>query len=287
MSAIEHALQMVERAIPSIILEKAFPTQGFATHTLRDRIREQIVRDIVIPDADIVGGELTYLPVLDGIRTNYRRNELAVFYSDRYLAGREIMSVHAHYSTLGRASTGMPGIKSATGMGGGGNNTSSGCSPCASSNFCEDQNTTLKSAQQMAMNTLGEVGDPTNVNISLIAKNTILVKYNLAILGGAFKVVMSNDPYLNNIQPRSWMAFGELCVLATKSFVYNRTVISLGRTKMLEGIESTAMTQFIDRFSTAEEAYLLYLRGKWAKTSFMNDTDTWQSHIRSMHGFRT
>ena len=288
MSAIEHSLQMIEYAIPQVVLQKAFPANGFSIHTLHDRIRETIIRDRVIVDANLVGGEVVYLPVVEGRRTNVRQNEIAIFYSDRYLAGREIMSVHAYYSTLGYGSHGMPG-----GQGGSTTNTSQGnaaasdCSPCSVDRFCDPtRNLMIKQASELAMNTLTGIQDPVNTSTSLIAKNTILLRHTVPIYGGAFRTVLSNDPYLNNIQPRSWQAFGEMCTLAAKSYIYNQTIISLGRSKLLEGVESSQLTQIIDSYADSEQQYLEFLRTRWSKTAYMNDNNQWSTHIRSMFGFR-
>lgn len=288
MSCIEHAVKQIQYAIPDIVLQKAFPANGFVANSLSSRIRDKVIRDRVIVDANIVGGEVAYIPVVEGRTTNVRQNELAVFYSDAYLAGREIMSVHSYYSTLGYASTGMPGGKGgSTTPGQTGSVTTNDCLPCDSDQFCgQAKNQTIRSAQELALNTLTGIQDPVNTHVSLIAKNTILIRYTTPVYGGAFKVVMSNDPYLNNIQPRSWLAFGELCTLAAKSYVYNKTMIRLGRNKLLEGVESTALTSVIDGYADSEVSYLEFLRTRWSKVAYQNDTAQWQTHIRSMFGYR-
>jgi hypothetical protein len=262
-------------------LRKAFPSTGYGSHSLVDRIRENVIRDRVFHDIDIVGGETLMVPFNDGRITYTARNETVIFYSDRYLNGREITSVHGYYAYPGRNTSIEMGLGGSSGNGSG---STDSCSPCSTDQFaCATRNNSMKAAEAEVTGSRGGGYNPTNTVVNLVAKNTLIIRATYTtVTGGAIKCVLSNDPYLNNISNRSWNHFATLVVWATKAYVYNEINMRLGTTKMVEGVNSQPLTNVIDSYSTAEETYMEFLSTIWSKVAHMNDHNNYQGFLHSM-----
>lgn len=278
MSAIIHALHTIRYTIPAEILKAAFgECGGYQLTSLDEHIRLYVIVNRVMRDINLVHGETAFLPLVEGEVSYLGDNQFSTFFTDEYLMGREIISATAYHAGMGISGNSV-------GYQGGPSGYSGGSHPA--NGYCNGQYSKSQSAAlNSAMNAIDAQGSPyiPNVNTQLlvVAKNTI-VSRNVNIYGetGAMEVQLSNDQELNNISPKSIPAFTELCILATKSYIYNKLYMTLAHSSIYAGQGFDQKNSYISDLSDAEEEYRRYLREEWARTSFMNDTTQYHELLK-------
>lgn len=278
MSAIAHALHTLKYVIPNEILTAAFgECGGYQLTSIDEHIRLYVIINRVMRDINLVNGETAFLPMVEGDLNYFGDNQFSVFFSDEYLMGREIISATAYHAGMGISGNSV-------GYQGGPSGYSSGSHPA--NGYCNSQYSKAQSTQlNSALNAIDAQASPyiPNVNTQLlvVAKNTI-VSRNVNIYGetGAMEVQLSNDPELNNISPRSIPAFTELCILATKSYIYSKLFMSLAHSSIYAGQGFEQKNSYISDLIDAEEEYRTYLREEWARVSFMNDSTQYHEFLK-------
>lgn len=272
MSAINYAIREVTNRLPSQVLKRMFgKTQGmecsFNPTTIEDQIRIRVISHRVLTDMNIVGGRMKYLKLSqaqilhsDDIGTSYH-------YTEEQLHGRGILS--AHYHMLGNPPTG---------------------DILMMANLQQERATTMENehcnadAMNKKLTSLAEnykhkiVGFTGNVDIELVAKNTILVPAR--VTGGYFKVTLTDDPELTRVPPRSWRVFARLVELATKAYLYKEEVITLEQTEIYQGQALAGIKSYIDGLADSEELYQEQLT-RWAKIAFMHDRRAYNNFLKS------
>jgi hypothetical protein len=288
MSAINYAISKIRMAVPAQLLEKVLALQNttfFDPRTLNEKIRYEIIQKIVMPDINVIGGETVLLPLDMGEKTLIADGEMSVFYFDKDLAGREITSVLSFTTNMGLYGQ-MGGSTSTTSVA-----PLQADAVQSSRKSCPGKQGITGDAHmdgeiQKRMEQLIEVDstmrDPYNTSVTLVGKNTILLRYSFRLTTGAFKVQMSNDPELNNISNRSWLHFAQLCILAVKSYIYTQLIITIGEAQIYEGTQLGPFADYVQNLASAEEEYIEYLQTIWSRTSKMNDTAQYTKFIGSM-----
>lgn len=280
MSAINHALRTIQFSIPHQVLQAAMSEcKEFSAISLEEFIRITIINARVLKDIDLVNGENAFLPVNDAIITSQGYTETSAFYTDEYLQGREIISAimyHASspnaYNSSGYITTGSyaPDQPNAPGSG-------INCNSQYGVNRGNALGKALTSINQMNTPYIPNI----NSHLTVVAKNTILMRYTgIVSFSGAFEVQLSNDPYLNNLSPRSIPTFSELCVLAVKSFIYNKLYIYLGQAALYNGQALNQQNDYVQQLSNIEEEYQRFLREEWSRVSYMNDSVSYHNLIK-------
>jgi len=133
-----------------------------------------------------------------------------------------------------------------------------------------------------AMDTVTGQSPYFSAKLSLIAENTILVRYNdFSQEPGFIRCIIQNDEDLLNISPRSYNHFSKLVVLAVKSYIYKELFIRVNAAKLSGGQELGTFKELIDQYADAEEEYQLYLREVWMKVSFMSDDESYTRFIKA------
>ena len=124
---------------------------------------------------------------------------------------------------------------------------------------------------------LDAVSGPETLNssrVELVGPNTIAVSSVIPGIGMFLRCMLSNDPELSNFSQKSYLAFGELCVLAAKATIYNKLFITLGESGSNGGNTNAATQSVIDSYSDATELYNEFLNKRWRKISMYADTVT-------------
>ena len=281
MNAISHVMNTIEYTIPKEILNAVFSNcKGYEIESIEEKIRLMIILGRVMPDINLVHGETAYLPISDGTVIDTSDVHTSVFYSDEYLQGREIISAMLYHSNGSINSTG--GTFNSAGSGTG--DMPAGGAPV--NGYCNSQFGRGRSQHlNSALNSLGQQSAPIipnmNTQLIVIAKNTILMRYNNTYSDmGAFEVQLSNDPELNNISPKSVPKFTQLCLLALKSYIYNKKFIELGHQDLFAGQHYSQLNEYINNLSNAEEDYQTYLNTTWSEVSYINDTHQYAELIK-------
>ena len=268
MSAVNYAINLVKQVIPSAVLERSFSTVPGFTCTfnptsIEDQIRSTILYGRVFTDMNVVGGLERFLAVSDGQKLYEDDFGVSYFYDTDDLHGAEIIAVHYYSSYL--ASNGIL-VRS------GGVNSSN-------RSMCDDKDVYQHLSGVVEANKPNMSSFFNNTLTKLVAKNTILASLT-AKSSGFFKVILSNDPELQQLQPRSWRDFSKLLILAVKAYIYKEEIIKIDQSAIYNGVELSGIKGYITGLENSEEEYQEQLT-KWMKISFMNDRPAYARYIAS------
>lgn len=122
-------------------------------------------------------------------------------------------------------------------------------------------------------------------NVRIIDGHTVLVEDLVnPTQYGALRCVLANDAEFSTLSPPAWFAFGHLCTLATKAYIYNQYAIELDMAELVGGKELGKFKEIVDGYADANELYAEYYTTKWRKVQFMNDEPRHARFIKSMIG---
>lgn len=265
LNTLSKALDEIKFTIPIQVLEEAFrekrPYWKTAPIGLDELILTKVIRPRVLVDCNLVGGMMTNVP-LEGLTPEFVDNYNLVYRvpKDR-TNNRSIVSV---------ASVGYMPYATAF------NSAGMGYGAVAPLSMNEVSNT----AQRVADSVSG-VPPISNHDITLVGENTILIKDQFRVTTAyVLRCILSNEENLNNISPRSYITFAELCIWAVKAYIYNTLYIRVGQAYLEGGQELGEMKSYIDSLQDANENYRTFLAEKWRPTAFMNDQASYKRFLR-------
>lgn len=264
MNIITKALSEVRFRIPLEILNVVFmdPYQQYRDlpSDMLDRIRFLVLNPRVLVDCNLVGGVETLIPLDDTPSESVDGGYTMVFRVPKSKTnGRTIMA--AMDVTYGNMNPGGQ----IGGYGGYGSYSSGRSSPA------------LQLASQVMDSQLrtSYVG---TARVELIGENVVVVKDSTILAPNLYlRCMLENDENLSNIQVRSYHAFSKLVELAVKSYIYNTYIIKLDMGELRGGLQVGRFKDIIDGYADSEQMYQDYLKEKWEKIAFMNDS---VSHTR-------
>lgn len=137
--------------------------------------------------------------------------------------------------------------------------------------------TTEAGSQMNSLSMVNAANGPETLNsskVELVGPNCIAVETVVPGIGMFLRCMLANDPELSNFNQKSYLAFGELCVLAAKSIIYNKLIITLGESGSNGGNTNAATQSIIDSYADATELYNEFINKRWRKISMMTDTVT-------------
>jgi len=246
---ITKALQEIQYTIPKEVLEAAFLPSNPYLNPSAESIEGGILRTVIYPrvimDCNLTGGQMMEID-LSYCPSNITPDSTVIFKVPKNLTnGKSIITALSVYE--------------------GTNVTSSG--------FNLGSGNPLVDLASRGMS--GGTSAPFNARIELIGENTVAIKYTSPISSyGVLRVIVENDEHMSNIPPRLWHLFSELCVLATKSYIFNKFEILQSKAELYAGAPLDTFRSVVDRYSDAEEAYKTKLKEEWWKASFMIDETT-------------
>lgn len=263
MNAIDHALRTISQQIPKEILERVFlPMVNYKSRipvTTDARIKELVIKNKVMPDINIIGGTHITVPLAGLPMEPVDGNALVVRIPKSRTQGRSIISVLS--LAIGTVAT--------DGM---------------IYNPLNRVSDSLNAAQQM-LNSVSSIPYVSEAQLMILADNVIMIQGMSGIVGNLFlRCEVENDENLNMLKRRSYFAFSKLCVLATKSYIYNNSIIPMDVAFYEGGMNMGKMADIIDSYSEAEEQYQEFLETKWAIVSKLNDSETAERLVRLTTG---
>ena len=272
MGILNYSVKKILRDIPKEVLFEAFKVDAdpatFNLTTLDFKIIQEIIRDTVIVDADIVGGTDIMIPL--GGLTPERHTPYTTIYKipDDFLADRNLVSV-------GRLLI-IPTMEGNLGV--------------APGHITALGNSSYGMYQNPLMSVANRIGNSAQPNITLnnasltnLGNNCVAINMHYTMLANVgMECTVSNDENLNNIQPRNWEAFSKLCILAAKAYVYVKLITPLNMGKLEGGEEIGIIKSIVESYESANEDYRVYLNEVWRKIAHMNDTNKYEAFIRSM-----
>ena len=267
MNPIAKALDEIKFTIPYEILKVAFSnqyTQWRNTITsLDDAICTKVLNPRVLVDCNLVGGTTIDIP-LDGLQPEFVDNYTTVYtIPANRTGGKTILSV---------LSIGYMPYQSNFAHGG--------------ANLAYAAPTSMNSvtqATQRIADSHSVVPILANPMVELVGHNTIMVKEQHKISSSYYiRVILENASNMQNLSPRSYLAFAELCKLAVKAYIYNTMIVKMDQSFLQSGQELGAFKNVVESYADAEEMYGTFLRERWQATAFMNDSINYDRFIRLM-----
>ena len=258
MNPIDYILNRIKFAIPPEVLNIAFIEYSRYTNnmiSLDEHIMNLVIRPIVMRDANIVGGIETVIAINNCGITYLPNREFIIDIPKELTEGRSILNVKSLVSNV----------------------------IYSQATSYNDMSSALSSSMNM-MNNMGSENVVQTSKLEIIADNTVLVADpTIHLMDGMLRCDIENMNNLENINPRSYDHLSEMCILAVKAWIYNHLVIKLDKGYIYSGTELGVVTDIINGYSDAFENYLEFLRMKWAKMAFMNNSsNTMNRYIKSM-----
>lgn len=261
MNILKKALDDLKYNIPGEILRIAFQDNTNwrqAPVSIDSIILNKVIRNRVLIDANLVGGEMVLIPL----------NDVTVRYLDTYTSVYEIPLEKTFFRNIISllSVSYLPTLFSGSPMGGG------------VGMFQPTSVNDVSSASLRMMNSFANLPPVSTAFIELVGDNTVLIRNEMRISQAyVLRCIIGNEENLNNISIRSFQNFSRLCELAVKSYIYNNMIIKLDTAYLQGGQELGAIKSIIEGYSDSEQMYRDYLNEVWRPVAFMNDT---QSHIR-------
>ena len=265
MSALSYALSQTYSTIDKSLLDQAFVNNSEAAKScpltnLDSLILENVYYKRMSMDINLIGGREIHLCTSHGQLIHQDAYGSAFHFSDEALHGNPIVAALAFFPGLSCINGVLPN------------------SPCAlaGSQFPPELTGMLTQTQtlQSLTNRLNQVnvgGPQAIVTPRIVAHNTILLDMLPALIPqGIFKVIISHDSGLNDLNPRTWPFFAKLFLAATKAYIYQVHRSKLLRGATFYGQEYGIYAELVNAFSEAEPEYQALLH-TWGKVSRMND----------------
>lgn len=258
MNAITKALTEVKFNIPSEILFLAFKDTNEEVNkviSLDDRILNKVVRPRVLVDCDLVGGTTVSIDLAKCDLTTLSNREFVIYVPKPVTNNRSIMSALSIVS-----------------------------------NMVYSQNAIYHNISSLAMvannmhNSLAADSTVQTSRLEVIGENCIMVEDpNMHLTSGTLRCVIANSSNMENLNPRSYLAFSKLVVLGVKSYIHNTLEVKLDQGYVYGGHELSVITNIVERYADSEELYqeqLIIVK----KVLFMNDSSNMDRYIKSMLG---
>jgi len=270
---LSRALDTIKFEIPPEVLRYTFsPTRydpsknglirDYSTGVSMDTIiRRQIIEGKVMIDINLCSGVEVFIPMLN-VKSERVDNWTMVYTIDKELTqGRSITEVYG--LSYGQGHTlGNVGVIS------------------------EDRSMVLEAAAGL-MQSNAAWTQVQSAYCTLVADNVVMVTNMNRVPGIMYlRCMVAHDPNLANLPMSYSDAFSELCILATKAYIYNRTIIPLDEGAIRGGASLGRIREVVDSYADAATMYKEYLRDEWRKRGVMANRDQHRRLLRYTVGSR-
>lgn len=263
-NAMVKALDDIEWEIPPEILKAFFSRDDFylcsSPVSNRTRVQEQIIESKVLVDMDLVGGVEDYISLEAPVKCEYI-DPMTVMYQipDHLTQNRPIRQIYTvHFGILN--------YSVATGV-------------------LRSPESAMGGEMRKVLDSALRTPPAATSYINLINHNTFIVKFTFLPYSAAFiRCRLGNDEALNFIRPQSILDFADLCVLATKAYIYNNYRIKIGQAYLSGGQELGEFGDAVKEYSSAQEEYKAKLK-VWKNISQnFNDPEARRRTLRTLVG---
>ena len=264
MLAISKLLDEIHFRIPSQILDTVFTPKNLSWRqtppSIDDRITALVIRPRVLVDCNLVGGTEAFID-LCGVYFERSDDYTSVYRIPKTLTnGRSINSVlNITFSD--------PSKVSSYGVAAG------------------QQNTMMLQVGSSVMDAHGSIPVTSTAKVQLIGENVVMVRDTVILPANIYlRCILANDEQMSHLQLRSYPHFAKLGVLAVKAYCYNSYVIDMDIGELHGGQVIGKFKEILDSYADAEELYETYLTEKWAKVSFMQDSESYSRWLKLLIG---
>lgn len=139
----------------------------------------------------------------------------------------------------------------------------------------------LTGAIQRVADSVGGIPPISNAYVELIGPRAVLLRDQARVTSSyILRCMLANDEQLNNLNPRYWITFSKLCVLAVQAYIYNELYIKIDQSYLVGGQELGSVKEYVSNLSEANLNYQTFLLEKWQASAFMNDTNAYDRFIK-------
>lgn len=274
MSAIEMALREIRHTIPPEILKRVFSTVYEPNHrgfylsdvAIREAILDMVINDRVRPLCDATNPNEVEIS-LAGIAPQMVPPRCAIYNIPKsYTNGRRITSVLSIiYGSQNNNGSSM-------GYAQGGLNYSNGMS-------------SMLSMANKVMAGMSPIAETENPYTSIIGENVICVENWMPRVNvGFLRCYVSNDENFTMLPEAYWPSFSQLCVKATKAFIYNFYTLEMNMGELVGGRELGKFREIIEEYRDAEDLFQEYYSTTFRKQVFLADARRKQRDVRRRIG---
>jgi len=243
-SNVNFILRKITRGIPKGILDLAFLRRhplGGIPESVEFRIRREIIDNWVLPDCDFKAGVEKVISI-SGLPMTTIDGRMLVTIPYKKTFGRSITSVLSISDGYSTTDGGVNGLAEVI-------------------------------AGLLPMNI------PSSNDVVLEGNNTISIPDGYSFGNPHIRCILTNDAGFANISPRSMNVVAELCVLATKAYIYNHLVLHVAENAIINGIPVSKFAEILDRYADMDELYEETFKLKWTKVAAQQDPVTRRKHI--------
>jgi len=250
MNAISYVVNNVKHSIPSDILSVVF-TNPHRNTTLDDNIYNDVIKGRMLTDLNVTGGIMITLPLSSCIQVSYTYNYIVYRVPPELRDGKPIMSVlSVIYS--------MPFMRNV---------------------FNSLQDAYL---DKLDMRSTG-VPMHSSSRVEVLSDDTIMIHDSITNIDQySIRLLVANDPYLNNIHPRLYLELSKLGLLAVKAYIYNNLNLIIDKGYIQNGHRLESMHRIVESYSNANEQYMEVLNRDWYKLQYMNRAESMKRHVSYM-----
>lgn len=262
LNAVDYAVNEITWAIPKEILEKTFIKVVPRFKSVRDAtglnalIKSKIIHGKVLVDCNLIGANEIDVGVNPSWVEMVSQNELVIRIPKGFTQNRSIIEVLS--------------LNYGTGNVGGMVHGNIGIAPTP----------TLTNV----LNKLANNNTPpvlmSNVRTEVVGENVIAVSGLNRIPHHAFLTVMvEHDEQMSQLRRQAYPRFAELCVLATKAYIWANKVIILDKGEVEGGYDLNRFSSIIESYEDSYNEYKEYFNEVWRKTAWFADPRRQAKHI--------
>ncbi len=271
MNLVEYGLQMIKNNISSKILELAFYNTGVGEMfgqlmSIDQNIRDMVIRDRVIVQINGINGELKDVPmnrcrlvsgnVANGFIYHIPKSETE---------GRDIISIQN--VTLAPQGSGF----------------SAGYSNYATSaNYSND----LATFANASLRASGVPSRYSYTDFLYRGNNNVFLPAALAAypVTATFRCILENDANLSNLSNEAKHAFGKMCTMAAKGYIYNELMPKLDQGYIEGGVEIGWIKDEVSNYSDSNQNLQEFLDEEWPIVAMLADPTQRRRATRLMVG---
>lgn len=265
MNIFSKALDNIKFSIPFEVLRAVFKDD--ITHwrqapiSMDEIIMSKVIKARVLIDANLVGGMQVMVPLNDLPMTLVDNTGYLYTIPPERCNYKEIISVLSVGYLPYAGTFGYGGINAVVPVSGSMND--------------------IAHAGQQLMDSYSNMPNISTASAELVGYNTVLIRDSQRVTSSyMLRCMLANDSNLGNINPRSHIAFANLCVLAVKAYIYNKMIIRMDQAFLSGGQELGAFKNYVEQLADSEEMYSTYLRETWSSVAFHNDQQSFERFLR-------
>lgn len=272
-NAITYAIRYIKREIPPRILNEVFlknrPYSRGTVRNIESIIKQLIIDEIVGPDANIVGGRELKIDVSRLAPVNVENDGIVLKVPMEMTGGCRISS--CKFASFIYNDTTSVGLSYSSGY-------MNGYAPVNTIGGA--------AANILTASTPDQISGTADCHVAPGGDNVVFIKCKSRQKIYWLNITTDYDEAFNQISPKSYPDFAELCLFATKGYIYTNMVVDLDEGKIAAGSELGAFKNIIDGYSDANKNYNEYLRDHMEVVFSLNDPRFKEEHYFQVSGGR-